>query len=670
MFGRRSQPVALLGSWFFIWFVSIQFLLIPSALLHAEEPKDAATVQQLEPVVVSATKTPVPISQLTSAVEVITGEEMKRRKLKTVVDALRFAQGAAVFSNGGPGTVATVQLRGFDSTGTLVLIDGTIVNSATTGSYDFANLTTDNIERIEILRGAQSMMWGADAIGGVINIVTKKGKGPITASAFSEYGSFLSLREGGQLAGKHGPMDLSITLSRWDFTGFSQLNYRRGATERDAYRNWQGSSRLGLELPHDGRFDFMIRWLNGVVDFDNPPQYDVFKAKSSSQQFIYSGIWDQPITTWWNQKLTLSRSQESLINQAGTLQKNILTGALSVPSSYNNSTINTLSNRIEWQHNIQITKELLFTGGYQFREQQGENISSSAFPSKIISSHAGFAEIQANVWKRINGTAGLRYDSYNVFGNATTYRVTGGYSHTETGTKIRGSYATGFRAPTINELFFPGFGNPNLTPEKSQSIDVGVDQYFFEHQGKLSVGYFWNRYRNLIQTIQSASVCGIGAFGSNFCPVNVGSAKSQGWEVGLNYSAPMNLAFLKSIDIHGQYTYTLTRDLNTGARLGRWPIHQASAIISIQSTDSMRVNVEFRYVGSRFSNAQNQNPLKSFMVFNLAADYAVTDWVNAYVRVENLFNEKYEEIQFYGTAIRSIYGGVKMSFELPEKSLS
>src|SRR5439155_8592006 len=137
-------------------------------------------------VVTSATKTEVPLSQVTSAVEAISGEELEKKKIKTVADALRLAQGVVLFSNGGPGTSANARIRGAKAEHTLVLIDGTIVNDPATGAFDFANLTADNIERIEIRRGAQSMLWGADAIGGVINIITKKGSGKPTATAFVE----------------------------------------------------------------------------------------------------------------------------------------------------------------------------------------------------------------------------------------------------------------------------------------------------------------------------------------------------------------------------------------------------------------------------------------------------------------------------------------------------
>src|SRR5262249_35843242 len=135
---------------------------------------------------------------------------------------------------------------------TLVLIDGAIVNNAALGGYDFANLTTDNIERIEILRGNQSMLWGADAMGGVINITTKRGRGTPSIGVFSEYGSFNTIREGANVNGKKGIVDFSGSLSRWDTASFSSVNYRRGATERDGYHNWQGSVRLGVELPKDG----------------------------------------------------------------------------------------------------------------------------------------------------------------------------------------------------------------------------------------------------------------------------------------------------------------------------------------------------------------------------------------------------------------------------------
>lgn len=637
----------------------------PHWVLALDDP-NSEPVHTLDPMVVTATKTPVPASHLTSAVEVITAEDFKRRNIKTVTEALKLSQGLAVFSTGGAGTTTSVRMRGGSADQTLVLIDGAIMNSPTLGLFNFAHLTTDNIEKIEILRGAQSMVWGSDAMGGVINITTKRGSGSLKASGFFEYGSFNSIREGGSLSGQMGPVDLAMSLSRWDMQGFSAINYRRGAVERDAYRNWTGSTRLGVSLPKDGRFDFTFRWINSDVNFDNSfGPADVYKLRTTNQRFIYSGMYFQPLTDWWDQQLTLSRTDEDSDTQAGTFQQFLDSPPPPTPVlGFNNSKIDTQTNRIEWQHNLQIGNPILLSLGYQYRQNQGENRSSTPFPEKTISSHSGFAQVQLNLWDRLFATGGFRQESNNKFGDSTTYRVTGGYLLKETGTKVRASYATGFRAPDINELFFPNFGNPDLKAEKSQSMDVGIDQNLFGNRLSFSVGYFWNRYRQLITTVFDPVACG-GLSAFDFCAQNIGSAKTQGWETSLKLVVARDLPFVKSLDVQGQYTYTLTRDLMTAARLPRWPVHQASAVLSYQPIDPVVMTVSFRYVGSRFNTTGNQQPLPDFHVIHFAASYDVTKNFQGYVRVENILNRNYEEVRFFGTPVRSIYGGVRVQFDLP-----
>ena len=643
--------------------------------VHAASEVEVGSADQMDiietrEVVVSATKTPIPVTHLTSAVEVITEEDLTRRQVKTVADALRLSQGLTVFSNGGPGTSTSVRIRGSNSDQVLVLIDGAIMNSATLGNFDFANLTTDNIERIEILRGAQSMLWGADAMGGVINITTKRGTGAPSASSFFEYGSFSSIREGGQVSGKTGAVDYSVALSRWDYTGFSAVNYRRGASERDGFHNWQTSARLGVALPHEGRLDFNFRLLQGKINIDNgfSPGFDTLGAFTNSQQFVYSAAYTQPITTWWNQVLTVSRQTEDSESSSGTTQRNLQTGVISAPFLFR-SQINTLANRVEWQHNFQIGKPLLLSAGYQFREQQGENrdllTNNLDIPTKIVSSNAGFAQAQLNLWDRVFATAGVRQDQYNVFGGATTYRTTAGYLHQETGTKVRSSYATGFRAPTVNQLYFPDFGKSDLKPERSQSMDVGVDQYLLNNRLTLSGGYFWNRFRDMIVAQQSADVCGTSFGFANFCAQNIGLVSTKGWEASVKYAVVRDVPLIKSLDVQAQYTNTLTRNLvqQPGNRAPRMPVDQWSMIISYQPIDPVRVNLEGRYVGSRFDDVANQQKMRAFDVWNLSATYDVTNRVQTYVRADNIFNEKYEEIQFYGTPVRSIFVGLRVNYD-------
>jgi vitamin B12 transporter len=633
-----------------------------------EAEKEAETpVVTTEEVVTSATKTPVPVSQLTSAVEVITGEEMQRQKFKTVIDALRLSTGTAVWSSGGPGTEATVQIRGASRPQTLVLIDGAIVNSATTGYYNFANVTTDNIERVEILRGAQSMLWGSDAMGGVINITTKRGTGKPTGNAFFEYGSFNSIREGGQVTGKQGLVDYTVALSRWDFSGFSTVDYRLGAQEKDSFRNWTGSSRLGIDLPHDGRFDFSLRWMNGSVNLDNiTTPADVFASKTKNEQFIFSGVYDQVLTTWWNQKLTLSRALDTFVNMPGSLQRNLRTGVVSNPTTASNPVSETrvLSNRLEWQHNVQVVDPLLLTFGYQYRQQQADN--NTGITTKSITSNAGFAQAQFKLFdERLFGTAGLRYDSYNTVGEATTYRLTGGYLHKETDTKFRTSYATGFRAPSVNDLYFPGFGRSGLRQEKSQSFDAAIDQYVFGKDLLLSAGFFYNRYRDLIVTVVGdRTLCPNPPFTTDSCPQNVGSAVTKGYEISAAYTKVFNYFLLKAFDWRMQYTNTMTRDVGNNTRLPRVPVDQWSTQITYQPIDPLNFVLTGRVVGSRYNTTNDRQNIPGFAVWNLTTNYDVTKKWQTYIRVDNLFNQHYQEILNAGTPVRSIYFGIKLNTDL------
>jgi vitamin B12 transporter len=632
-------------------------------------PEEAAVadakLEATDEVVISASKTRQPVSHVTSAVEVITGEQMHQRNLKTVAEALRLATGLAVFSSGAQGATTNVRMRGSTPEQVLVLIDGAIVNSATAGAYDFAFLTTDNIERVEILRGNQSMLWGSDAMGGVISITTKRGRGPLAVGGFLEYGSYNSLREGGEVRGQKGPFDWSATLTRWDISSTSAINFRRGASERDGLRNWQGSGRFGWNLPTKGRLELDVRWLNSFTKFDgfngtNPA--DVLGAGTSSNQFIYSGNIFQPLTRWWSTRITAARATDNLTTQDGTFFRDLFTGETGVPFQFGTE-IRTYSNRIEWQNNFQIAKPLSVMAGYQFREMIGTSVNS--FSDRRVASNAGFAEAQLNLWDRVFGTAGIRQDEFNVFGSATTYRLTGGYLHKETGTKLRASYATGFHAPTINQLFFPGFGNPNLRPEKSQGGDVGIDQTLFDKRVTISANYFWTRYRDQILTIFDPVACaGIGFFG--FCPLNFGSTTAKGVEVSIKANLLRDLRWARSLDVQGQYTHTATRDMTAPPhnRLPRWPLQQYSAIISYQPIDAFRMNLEFRYVGQRFNDAQATQSLPGFDVWNLSATYDIAKQVQGYLRVENLFDRRYEEVLYFGTPSRSIFGGIRVNFSL------
>ncbi len=657
---------------------AVLFVIGLCVSVEAAPEEDTVNVDE---VVVSATKTPTPLTQLTSAVEIISGEELLQKKMRSVFDGLRLAQGLTAFQSGGPGNIATVQMRGTKSAHTLVLIDGVIVNSPTSGLFDFGGLSTDNIDRIEILRGAQSMLYGSDAIGGVINIVTKRGGGQPSVGAFAEFGSFATLREGVTASGASGPFDFALAMTRWDASSFSAVNYQRGATERDGFHNWQTSAKMGLALPKDGRLEFALRWWNSDTSFDgfdgsNRPA-DIFGSRLTQRNLVVSGTYEQPLTSWWSQRLTLAQGTERLRSRSGPSGRNLSTGEFITPDPFCGfpgdpngcffpfaSEIKSVNRRLEWQHNVQVGKSLLLSAGYQFREDLGENAKNfGTDPAKrVLSSHAGFAQAQLNLGERFFATAGVRQDSYNIFGDATTYRVTGGYLLQETNTKLRGSYATGFKAPTMNDLYFISDGfpvnNPNLKPERSQSLDVGVDQTFWKGRLTLSGTYFWNHFRDLIQfpLLGAPTLCPAATFG--FCPLNIAQARSQGWEISLKTRVT------RTLELRAQYTKTHTRDLTTGKRLARWPVDQASIGVAYQPVEEARVYVDYRFVGARNNDIANSpgQRLGSFGVVNVAASYEVTKHWQVYTRIENLLGQDYEEILGFGAPIRSIFGGVKFTY--------
>ena len=198
-------------------------------------------------------------------------------------------------------------------------------------------------------------------------------------------------------------------------------------------------------------------------------------------------------------------------------------------------------------------------------------------------------------------------------------------------------------------------------------MDVGVDQYLLNDRLLLSGGFFWNHYRDMIVGGTSAANCGTSFGFPNFCAQNIGAVSAKGWEASVKYAVVKDVLFIKSLDVRAQYTNTLTRNLDepSGNRAPRMPVDAWSMIISYQPIDEVRINLEGRYVGSRFDDVNNQRPMRAFDVWNVSATYDVTNRVQTYLRADNIFNEKYEEVLFYGTAVRSIFAGLRVNYDMP-----
>jgi vitamin B12 transporter len=269
-------------------------------------PADDEPSGETPPVIISATRDEQSLESTTSSATVITAKELAERQITTVGDALQSVVGVDVVRNGGPGGVTNVFLRGANSSQTLVLIDGVPVNNPTVGGFDFADLTTDNIERIEIVRGPKSSLYGSDANGGVINIVTKKGQGPPKATLSIEGGRYATTREAVALVGQSDSVDYSLGLSYERTQGFSRA---ADGTEPDGYQNTTFSSKLGLVVLGDGRLEFTGRLWLAQADLDgfDPITFlpaDDPDAAQRTQGLVSAISLQKPLTSWWSQRLT------------------------------------------------------------------------------------------------------------------------------------------------------------------------------------------------------------------------------------------------------------------------------------------------------------------------------------------------------------------------------
>ncbi len=606
--------------------------------LSVVTPADAETASDkslavLPPVVVTATKVEVPLRETAASTTVIDGRTLEEKHTNTVLDALRAVPGLHVVQNGGPGSATSVFIRGAKSEHTLVLIDGVQVNSPTLGLYNFANLTTDNIERIEIIRGPQSTLYGSDAIGGVIHIITKKGSGPFSGSASFEGGAFDSFKEEVQLNGAAGHFDYSFSAARFDTEGFSKANAAAGNTEEDAYGNTTVSSRLGLNFTQDARLDWSLRFSDAKVNLDNSfPVMDDLNASQENESLSTALILVTPVIENWSQKLQGHFQQEESVGK-------------DPDTAFNNFKIKTRVEEVDWQHTINFGEHTNFSLGYAYEQQAGENVGT--FDKRLrTQAHYGFYQTQLAA---LILNLGLRHDDNNQFGGKTTYKTEAAFLIDDEGSKIRGAYGTGFHGPTLNDLYFPGFGNPNLKPEESESLEVGFDLNRMDGRLNFSASYFQTQIEQLIVFVFDPNTF-LGM------PENVEKAKISGWEIGAT------VEITKRVQLSGEYTFTDTQNETTGAELARRPKHKASATLTLKPIDPLRIDFGLLHVGKRFNDTANTNLMGDYTVFKLSGNIDIKKNIQIFARIENLFDRHYEEVAGFGTAGLSAYGGLKISF--------
>ena len=618
------------------------------------------TALELPNMVVTATRTETPEDEVGSAITVISAEDIVAKRITNVADALRTVPGLDVIRSGGIGQPTAVYLRGANANHTLVLVDGVEMNdpSSPNGAFDFANLQTDNIERIEVVRGAASAAYGSDAMGGVINVITKKGQGATKYTATAEGGSYDTWKTTGAISGSTERINYSLDASRMETAGFSAADHTMGNTDPNGHRNNTVSGRSGIKVNDNLDLGLTLRYNEGKtfnddcggVSCDNTGNYNTFNelfTRGFGHLKLFDGLWEQTIGSAYSRT---DRNNVTVFNPASL-------------NSYGNSIAANLGEKVklDYQSIFNVHKASTITLGV---EEEADSLSSSAaspdlygtnasIPQKTMNTISGYLQDQINLFDSSFTTVGVRYDDNNRFGGHETWRVNELYNFKETGTRLKGNYGTGFKAPSLNQLYdtIYGSGNASLKPETSVNWDAGLEQDIIRKKVMAGVSYFNNNFDNLIDFLKVAP----------YTNNNISRAKVSGVETFLELHPINDLTF------RGTYTYQQTLNLVTDTQLLHRPRNKASFDADYQFVEKAHVHLNVLMVGQKADSAYISGesvPLTigSYALLNLAGSYDVHKNVQLFARIDNVLNKQYEEVYGYGTSGVAGYGGVKLAY--------
>jgi vitamin B12 transporter len=590
--------------------------------------------------VVTATRDEIPLEQIGASVTIVPEETFEAQQYRTVEEALRAVPGVDVQRSGSLGKVTTVRIRGANAAQIQVLVDGVRVKSTTSGDFDFADLPLDDVQRIEVVRGPQSTIYGADAIGGVINVITRRGRGKPTAWLDFEAGNYETFRERAGVSGELGPWNFSLGASRLDFGG---------QFDNDEHDLTSANARVGYALPNSGEVALIARASDarrGVPFLTVFPDFS--RSREQDDTFVLGSLeWTQPWVAWYEHALRLSAIRSALTFRD--------------PESAfeQRSDIETERREVDWLHKFHFGKVDTLTVGLEYRNEDG---TSKGTFSATTDTFSVFAQDELRLFDRLFLTGGVRYDHNSAFGDATTGRAALSYVVRGSDTRLKASWAEGFRAPTFNELFFPetfppcpAFGNPDLRPERSESYDAGVEQHLWDRRIRLAATYFRNDFDNLIQTTLVDPV--------NFCfrAENVGRARTQGVETEASV-APIDTLLLALA-----YTYTDTEDRTTGDPLRRFPPNRWALTATWEALPGLTLAAELLILSSQFEGSGVPRN-EGYTVVNAAASYRVPwRWgplseVLLHLKITNLLNEDYAEVRGFPALGTHVVAGVRATF--------
>jgi outer membrane cobalamin receptor len=610
----------------------IGFIVICASMVAAvPEVKAEEANVQLKEVVVTATKTEKEQQDLTQSVTVITATDIQMSGATTAAEAIERTAGADVKDYGGKGSLSSINIRGANAEQVLVLLDGRRLNSASAGGFDMADLAVplEQIDRIEIVRGPSSALYGADAVGGVVNIITKKPGGALTTAI-------------GQ-AGTHGfgsfTLSNSNKLDKFYYTLYAGKEIYDGFRVNSDLDQWTAGGKLGYDLTPDSSLEFTTDYLAkeigvpGSVDFPSP----------------LARQWDRNIGSSLTYKTKFSKELDIRLNAFQNRER--ITFIDPDPVFPISSKHTSTSTGAEAQTNWLANSKNLFTFGVDGRQ---DHVDSTDAGEHTASLWAAYIQDEISFGEPLIIVIGGRNDSHSVYGDRFSPKVSARYLFSGTGTIIRASYGEAFRAPTLNELFwsFDGFeqGNPNLKPETSKEYEAGIEQPFGKDNA-VKFTYFERKVDDLIQWLPNATFI--------YSPINIGKARITGSET------EVKLVPLKPLTWAINFTYTKAVDENTGVYVYNIPADQLKSYVNLALPTRTNIYIEGRYVRN-YSQPVLPNPTHHYTVVDTKILQPIKLGAkltcDVFFGVKNMFNRQYQVIAGYPAPPEELYGGVSVQF--------
>lgn len=641
-------------------------LALAAAVNHAARADEP--VQVLPETVVSASRVAIPAETAGSAVTVITAQDLHRRQTRLVSDVLREVPGLSVSRAGNVGSLTQVRIRGAEANQTLVLIDGIEVGDPAFSEFDFANLPAADIERIEIIRGPQSALWGSDAIGGVIDITTKRGRAGVEANASAEAGSF---------ATRHGNASLRGGTERWNlalsgtYLQTNGIDVARAGDEQDGYDNVTFFATGGARLLED-------RGVADALDLEVAGRFVKARVETDPQDFAVPPTPTQGLaidgddSTDTEQRF--GRVRSTLVTFGGVWEHAAGAAVTDTDSDFSSDGTRTSGSqgrrvKLDYQTNLRFATPgigeaahtLIFLAEREEETFEQEGPSPTSPQNQRRNRHVnGFVgEYRLDLWGRLFLSGAVRHDDNEDFADATTYRATAAYVHPGTDTRVHGSYGTGATNPTFLEQFgfFPGSfaGNPDLEPEKSEGWDAGFEQPFLDGRVVLDVTYFRADLEDeIVSTFDPATFL-----------TSVDNLEGRSEREGVEIS--LSAKILDGLSIAAAYTYTNAEDAD-GRKEVRRPRHVASLDVNRRFLgDRANVNLSLRYTGQQddiefiAATPEDRVVLDDYALVNLSGAYRITERVTAFARIENLLDQNYEEVFGFRSPGIAGFAGIRIT---------